>query len=533
MSWNPNWSYGFVPTTAQWNNAFGNKQDNLDYTPLNQAGGTMVGKLSIAASTAQSSGFRLYQGVAPANPNNGDMWLASTGLFIQVNNVSVGPLVAGNSITNINPVSPGTIDNMVIGGTTARAGTFTSLSASGGITPVSNNGGSLGSTTLQWSGLFLASGAAINFANGNVTVTHSNNLLTISKAFTVTGALTASGATTLSPANANVALSPTGSGVVTINPATAGAMDNMSVGATVAGSGAFTTLTASSAITLSPANYNVIVSPTGSGLVSVYPATVGTIDNMVIGASTPKALTATTLALSTGTIASASTTNLSIVAASEVTITGTTTIASFGTLPAGALRFLTFSAALTLTYNATSMILPGRANITTAAGDSAVVQSLGSGNWKVISYQVAVALPTVSFMTPWVAYTPTFNGIGTATGIQCRSRRVGANLEVEVAFMTGTVTATTFDMTMGFNGLSGGVVCDTYWNTFRPVVGVGVSQVAGTQSIYVLALGGSNVVNLSYASAGRDSVTPVPGTVIGSAVPVELRFSVPIDGWNA
>ena len=30
MSWNPNWSYGFVPTTAQWNNAFGNKQDNLD-----------------------------------------------------------------------------------------------------------------------------------------------------------------------------------------------------------------------------------------------------------------------------------------------------------------------------------------------------------------------------------------------------------------------------------------------------------------------------------------------------------------------
>ncbi|MGJ2639787.1 hypothetical protein ACR8HR_22815, partial [Salmonella enterica subsp. enterica serovar Paratyphi A] len=97
MSWIPNWSYGFVPTTAQWNDAFGRKQDNLDYTPLNQAGGTMVGKLSIAASTAQSSGFRLYQGVAPANPNNGDMWLASTGLFIQVNNVSVGPLVAGNS----------------------------------------------------------------------------------------------------------------------------------------------------------------------------------------------------------------------------------------------------------------------------------------------------------------------------------------------------------------------------------------------------------------------------------------------------
>jgi len=533
MSWVPNWTYGFVPTTAQWNDAFGRKQDNLDYTPLNQAGGTMVGKLSIVASTTQSSGFRLFQGVAPANPYNGDMWLTSTGLFIQVNNVSVGPLVAGNSITNINPVLTGTIDNMVIGGATARAGTFTSLSASAGVTPVTNNGGSLGSTTLQWSGLFLATGATINFANGNVTVTHSNNLLTISKALTVAGAFIANGATALSPANANVALSPTGTGVVTINPAAAGTMDNMAVGANTPGSGAFTTLTASSAVTLSPANYNVIMSPTGSGLVSVYPATVGTIDNMVIGASTPKALTATTLALSIGTIASASTTNLSTVAASEVTITGTTTITSFGTLPAGALRFLTFSAALTLTYNATSMILPGLANIKTAAGDTAVAQSLGSGNWKVISYQIAAALPTVSYMTPWVPYTPTFNGIGTPTGVQARSRRVGANLEVEVAFTTGTATATTFDMTMGFNGVNGVIVCDTYWNTFRPVVGIGVSQVAGTQSTYVLALGGSNLVNLSYASAGRDSVTPVPGTVIGSSIPVELRFSVPIDGWNA
>ncbi|MGJ2408980.1 hypothetical protein ACR8FJ_22755, partial [Salmonella enterica subsp. enterica serovar Paratyphi A] len=83
-------------------------------------------------------------------------------------------------------------------------------------------------------------------------------------------------------------------------------------------------------------------------------------------------------------------------------------------------------------------------------------------------------------MTPWVAYTPTFNGIGTATGVKCRSRRVGSNLEVEAAFTTGTATATTFDMTLGFNGVNGVGVCDTFWNTFRPVVGIGVSQVAGT-----------------------------------------------------
>lgn len=54
--------------------------------------------------------------------------------------------------------------------------------------------------------------------------------------------LTASQAVTLSPANANVTLSPTGTGLVTINPATAGAMDNVTIGATTAKAGTFTQL---------------------------------------------------------------------------------------------------------------------------------------------------------------------------------------------------------------------------------------------------------------------------------------------------
>jgi hypothetical protein len=54
--------------------------------------------------------------------------------------------------------------------------------------------------------------------------------------------LTASQAVTLSPANANVTLSPTGTGVVTINPATAGTINNMNIGATTAGTGKFTTV---------------------------------------------------------------------------------------------------------------------------------------------------------------------------------------------------------------------------------------------------------------------------------------------------
>lgn len=92
-------------------------------------------------------------------------------------------------------------------------------------------------------------------------------------------------------------------------------------------------------------------------------------------------------------IASAATTDIGAATGVSVGITGTTTITSFGTKTAGVMRYLNFGGVLTLTHNATSLILPTGANITTAAGDTCVAQSLGGGNWRVISYQSALALP--------------------------------------------------------------------------------------------------------------------------------------------
>ena len=48
-----------------------------------------------------------------------------------------------------------------------------------------------------------------------------------------------------------------------------------------------------------------------------------------------------------------------------------------------------FDGILTLTHNGSSLILPGGANITTAAGDTAGFVSLGSGNWKCEWYTAA------------------------------------------------------------------------------------------------------------------------------------------------
>jgi len=85
-------------------------------------------------------------------------------------------------------------------------------------------------------------------------------------------------------------------------------------------------------------------------------------------------------------IASATTTDIGAATGNYLDITGTTTITGLGTIQAGTERTVRFTGALTLTHNATSLILPGAANITTVAGDVATFRSLGSGNWRCVAY---------------------------------------------------------------------------------------------------------------------------------------------------
>lgn len=86
-------------------------------------------------------------------------------------------------------------------------------------------------------------------------------------------------------------------------------------------------------------------------------------------------------------IVSATSTLIGAAIGNYVNVTGTTTITSFDTVQAGTRRIITFTGILILTYNATSLILPTSANITTAVGDTATFVSLGSGNWVCIGYQ--------------------------------------------------------------------------------------------------------------------------------------------------
>ena len=102
------------------------------------------------------------------------------------------------------------------------------------------------------------------------------------------------------------------------------------------------------------------------------------------------------LTVTAPSIASAATVNLALASCPGhyVIITGNTgPITSFGTAPAGTERILRFASNPTVTHNATSLILPGAADITMAVGDVLFLHSLGSGNWRATSYLRAASLP--------------------------------------------------------------------------------------------------------------------------------------------
>jgi hypothetical protein len=124
------------------------------------------------------------------------------------------------------------------------------------------------------------------------------------------------------------------------------------------------------------------------------------INNVTAGSGTGQALAFQQL-FAQGTmqdLASAATTDIGLQNTTFLRITGNTTITSFGTNYRGP-RFLVFEGAVILT-NSSTLVLPGGANITTAAGDVLIAipgATLGTADkWVIVSYQKANTVPGYS-----------------------------------------------------------------------------------------------------------------------------------------
>jgi hypothetical protein len=105
-------------------------------------------------------------------------------------------------------------------------------------------------------------------------------------------------------------------------------------------------------------------------------------------------------------------------------VTGTTTITSFNSMGVGTQITLHFDGALTLTHNATDLVLPGGANITTAAGDEADFIEYASGDWRCTNYSKASGAPVVSAITVGTPVATTSGTTQEFTGIPSTVKRI-------------------------------------------------------------------------------------------------------------
>jgi hypothetical protein len=185
--------------------------------------------------------------------------------------IAASPTAAGATWTDLGTVTTadingGTVDGTVIGGASAAAGTFTTLTANTSILPGSDGAVDLGSTTAAFNNLHLDTGATINVENGNAVVTHSSGIFTVStgdwrvttagtnaaSTVTVGGTQTLTAKTLTSP---TIGTSPTAAGAtwtdlgaVTTVDINGGTVDGVTIGGASAGAITGTTITATGQI---------------------------------------------------------------------------------------------------------------------------------------------------------------------------------------------------------------------------------------------------------------------------------------------
>ncbi|MBI4036686.1 MerR family DNA-binding transcriptional regulator, partial [Candidatus Daviesbacteria bacterium] len=157
-----------IASSAVITNAYGLQVGGA--TTLAGAASTTYGAIDIPAHTVtDSTTTQITSSPAVAGMRIGQITVAQSGGAVTVDNAAslyiANAPTAGASVTLTNPYAL-----WVDAGTSAFGGN---------IVPDANDGAALGTTSLMWSDLFLASGSVVNFNNGDVTLTHGTDALTL------------------------------------------------------------------------------------------------------------------------------------------------------------------------------------------------------------------------------------------------------------------------------------------------------------------------------------------------------------------
>lgn len=207
-------------------------------------------------------------------------------------------------------------------------------------------------------------------------------------------------------------------------------------------------------------------------------------------------------------LTSAATVDLFTAVGNYLHVTGSTgPITALGTAPAGYMAQVVFDSTPVITHNATSLILPGGANITAAAGDTAVFVSQGSGNWTCMFYQLAIGTPTKAGIQNQTYTSGTTGGSSTAFTLTPTPANTG--LVTNSAFFAVFHTAAGSNPTLA---VSGGTAKNL---KYRNIAGTKLPCTATTTpsgwSCYIL-YDGTDYVQLSLPSSQTLLGTPQAST---------------------
>lgn len=200
-------------------------------------------------------------------------------------------------------------------------------------------------------------------------------------------------------------------------------------------------------------------------------------------------------------IASATTTDIGAIPGLAHAITGTTTITSFGTVESGVVKILVFNSSLTLTHNATSLILPGAANITAASSDVAIFISQGSGNWRCISFTKASIPPG--------AFPPGTRIIFQQTSAPTGWTKITTFNDVALRLVSGTASS------------GGTTVFSTVFGTSKTTGGSIITQANLPSFSMVVQGAGQAIIDLSNSSGSSDTVVRGGGSIGAIGFPID------------
>lgn len=164
--------------------------------PTDGTSGTLAGVAAPGDLLIDTTNTKLYQNInTKASPTWGQVAVAGvtvTGDFSISGDITLGTedisVVQGRAVyldgqDGGEYIKSDAADELMINATTtmnlAIGGTDEVHLTSSALSPATSDGNALGTASLMWADLFLASGGVINFNNGDMTITHSANALTI------------------------------------------------------------------------------------------------------------------------------------------------------------------------------------------------------------------------------------------------------------------------------------------------------------------------------------------------------------------